>query len=93
MTSRKLAVEPISFGITGIKVEDLFLKDFVAELRKELPNIVIAHFCIGFADSKDLVAVSHDRRDGKYTLERVDVEGTDVKLTGCVLEVLKRVLG
>jgi len=89
---RRIGVEPLSFGITGFKIEDLFVKDFITELREELPTSIIAHFCIGFIDSKDIVAVSYDRRDEKYKLDRVDIEGTEKKQIEHVVEVLKRVL-
>ena len=89
---RQVAVEPLSFGMTGFKVEDLISKDVIAELRRELPTAITAGLVIGFTDSKEIVAVAHDRREGKYNLERVDVEGTEVKLIEHVVEVLKKVV-
>ena len=88
----QINVEPLSYRMTGFKVEDLFLKEFVAELQRELPNSIIAHFCIGFTDSKDIISISYDRVEGKFNLERVDVEGTDIKLVRPTVEVLKKVL-
>ena len=89
---RPITVEPLSFGMTGFKVEDLVLKEVLAELRRELPTVVVGGLVIGFTDSKEMVAIAHDRREGKYNLERVDVEGTEVKLIGRVVEVLKKVV-
>jgi len=89
---KQIIVKPISFGITGFKVEDLFLKDFLGELKKELPTSLIVHFCIGFTDSKDIVAISHDKMDGKFKLDRVDVEGTKAESIKRMVEVLKKVL-
>lgn len=89
---KKITVKPISFGISGFKVEDLLLKDFMGELKRELPTSLIGHFLIGFSDSKDLVAISHDRVEGKFKLDRVDVEGTNAEFVSRVVEVLKKVL-
>jgi len=92
---KKIGVEPSSYSLTGFKVEDLFSKKFVAELKKEMPTSIIAHFCIGFSDAKGIVAVSHERIEGKFDLERVYVEGeganTDHKVKRAV-EILKKVL-
>ena len=93
MTSDKqITVEPISFGMRGFKVEDLLLKDFVAELKKELPTSLIIHFCIGFTDSKDIIAISHSRLDGTYKVDRVDAEGTNAEQVSLVVKVLKKVI-
>jgi len=89
---KQLTVEPISFGMRGFKVDDLLLKDFVAELRKELPTSMIVHFCIGFTDSKDIIAISHSRLDGTYMLDRVDAEGTNAEQVARVVKVLKKVI-
>jgi len=91
-TNKQIKVEPLSFGMTGFKIEDLFLKNFVTELKKELPTSIIAHFCVGFLDSKDIVAISYDRRDEKFVLNRVDVEGTEKKKIESLVEVLKKAL-
>lgn len=88
----QITVEPISFGMTGFKVEDLFLKELVAELKKELPTSLIVHFCIGFTDSKDLVSISHNRHEGKYKVERVDVEDSNAERVNLVVKALKKVL-
>ena len=90
--SNRIGVEPLSFGLTGFTVGDLFVKTFKEELKKELPTSLLLHFCIGFPDSRVIISVSHSRREGKYILERVDVEGTDSKMTKQVMEVLKKVL-
>ena len=93
MTEReRISVEPLSFGMTGFKVEDFFIKKFNDELKREFPTALIALFGIGFADSKDIIFVAYDRREGKYILERVDVEGTNAKVVKQLVEVLKRVL-
>ena len=92
---KQISVEPSSFGMTGFKIEDLLAKDFIAKLKKEMPTSIIAHFCIGFSDSKNIVAVSHELIEGKFDLERVYVEGeganADQKVK-CVVEVIKKVL-
>ena len=95
MGEKRIEVAPISYGMTGFRVDDLFSKEFIEELKREMPTSVIAHFCIGFTDSKNLVAVSHDRVEGKYTLDRVDIEGDGAgadKRIKCVVEILKKVL-
>lgn len=95
MNEKRIGVEPLSYGMTGFRVDDLFSKEFIEELKKEMPTSVIAHFCIGFTDSKNIVAVSHDRIEGKFILDRVDVEGNGVdadKRIKCVVEILKKVL-
>jgi len=89
---KRISVEPLSYGMTGFKVEDLFSKDFIVELKKEMPTSIIVHFCIGFVDSKDLVSVSHNRRDGKYVLDRVDVEGPEIGPIKRMIEILRKVL-
>lgn len=92
---KKISVEPASFGMKGFKIEDLFSKKFVAELKKGMPTSVIAHFCIGFSDAKCIVAVSHELIEGKFDLEHVYVEGeganADQKVK-CVVEIFKKVL-
>ncbi|MCJ7423692.1 hypothetical protein MUP01_05425 [Candidatus Bathyarchaeota archaeon] len=95
MNEKRIGVQPLSYGMTGFRVDDLFSKEFIAELKKEMPTSVIAHFCIGFTDSKNLVAVSHDRIEGKFILDRVDVEGDGVdaeQRIKSVVEILKKVL-
>ena len=95
MNEKRIGVAPLSYGMTGFRVDDLFSKAFIAELKKEMPTSVIAHFCIGFTDSKNVVAVSHERIEGKYVLDRVDIEGDGAdadKRIKCVVEILKKVL-
>lgn len=92
---KKISVEPLSYGMSGFKVDDLFSKDFIGELKRQMPTSVIAHFCIGFTDSKNIVAVSHEREEGKILLERVLVEGDGAdaeKNIKNVVAVLKKVL-
>jgi hypothetical protein len=92
---KQIDVKPISYGLTGFKVEDLLAKDFMAKLKKEMPTSIIAHFCIGFSDSKNIVAVSHEMIEGKFDLERVYVEGEGAnseQKVNCVVEILKKVL-
>jgi len=91
-SKKEITVKPISFGMTGFKIEDLILKDLREELKKELPTSIVIHLGIGFTDSKDVIFISHDRQDGKYKLERVDAEGTNVELISRAVEVLKKVL-
>jgi len=94
VNEKRISVEPLSYGMTGFRIDDLFAKDFIEKLRKEMPTAMIIHFCIGFSDSKDFVAVSHDRRDGKYVLDRVDVEGDveNVEPLKRIVEILKKVV-
>lgn len=95
MNEKRISVEPQSYGMTGFKVEDLFSKEFIAKLKQEMPTSTIAHFCIGFTDSKNIVAVSHDRIEGKFILDRVYVEGEGVDAEQNikrVVEILKKVL-
>ena len=89
---KKITVEPISFRMSGFKVEDLFPDDLVAEVKKQLPTSIFVHFCIGFTDSKDMVAISHDRKEGKFRLDRVDIEGTNAEFVTRVVDALKKVL-
>jgi hypothetical protein len=95
MNEKRISVQPLSYGMSGFKVDDLFSKGFMAELKKEMPTSVIAHFCITFTDSKNVVAVSHEILEGKILLDRVYVEGDgpdaeqNIKR---VVEILKKVL-
>ena len=90
--NKKITVEPISFGMSGFKVEELFSDDLVAEVKKQLPTSIFAHLCIGFTDSKDMVSISHDRKEGKFILDRVDIEGTNPEFVIRVVDALKKVL-
>lgn len=95
MNEKRIGVQPLSYGMTGFRVDDLFSKEFIAELKKQMPTSVIAHFCIGFTDSKNLVGISHDRIEGKFVLDRVDVEGDGAdaeQRIKSVVEILKKVL-
>ena len=95
MEEKRISVEPSSYGMTGFRVEDLFSKEFMAKLKQEMPTSIIAHFCIGFTDSKNIVAVSHDRIEGKFLLDRVYIEGdgTDAgQNVNRVVEILKKAL-
>lgn len=95
MTEKRISVEPLSYGMTGFRVDDLFAKAFMMELKKDMPTSVVAHFCITFTDSKNVVAVSHERLEGKTLLDHVYVEGDgpdaeqNIKR---VVEILKKVL-
>ena len=95
MNEKKIGVEPLSYGLTGFRVYDLFSKKFIEELKKEMPTSIVAHFCIGFTDSKNMVAVSHDRIEGKFILDRVNVEGDGAEAeqrAKSVIEIFKKVL-
>ncbi|MFA5364233.1 MAG: hypothetical protein WC325_03520 [Candidatus Bathyarchaeia archaeon] len=91
-TNKKIDVKPISFGMTGFTLEDLLLGDFKDELKKELPTSIITHMAITFSDSKDVIFIGHDRKDGKINVERVDIEGTNSEFVGRIVEILKKVL-
>lgn len=95
MNNKKIGVEPLSYGMTGFRVDDLLSKKFIEELKKEMPTAIIAHFCISFTDSKNIVAVSHERIEGKTILDHVYVEGEGLEAEQNikrVVEILKRVL-
>ena len=95
MGTKEISIEPQSYGMTGFTVEDLFTKEFVAKLKKEMPTSIIAHFCIGFTDAKDVVAVSISRQEGKFILGRVYVEGEGAvaeQKIKCVVDIVKKVL-
>jgi len=95
VNDKKISVAPLSYGMTGFRIDDLFSKEFIAELKKEMPTSVIAHSCIGFADSKNLIGLSHDRIDGKLMLDRVNIEGDGLeaeKRIKTVVEILEKVL-
>ena len=92
---KKIGVEPSAYSLTGFKVEDLFIKKLVAELKKEMPTSIIAHFCIGFSDAKNIVSVTHELTESGFSTNRVYVEGeganADQKVK-CLVEILKKVL-
>jgi hypothetical protein len=93
--SEKICIEPQSYAISGLKMDDVFTGKFLEILRKELPTSIIAHFCIGFSDSKDIISVSYDRREGKFILDKVYVEGegseAEPKIKS-VVDTIKKVL-
>ena len=92
--AKKICVEPLSFGMTGFTIEELFSRDFVAQLNKYMPTAILSHFCISFSDSKDMVSVSHDTIEGKTSLDRVYVEGDGKNAEQNIksmVEVLKKV--
>ena len=90
--SEKLSVEPISYSVKGIKMEDFLSKEFVAEMKKEFPSIVVDGIVLYIADSEKHVTLSpRSTHDGELVLEPIDVEGDDPKFTNGVLEVIKRV--
>lgn len=88
----EISVKPLSFGMTGFKVIDLVIKEFQDELIKEFPTSIITNIIIGFSDSKDVVFLSHDRREGKFELERVDIEGSKAEMMSTMVEILKKVM-
>lgn len=93
---KKISVAPRSYGMTGFRIDDLFSQKFIEALKKEMPTSVVAHLCIGFTDSKNLVAISHDRLEGKLVLDRVDIEGDGAdaeQRVKAVIQILKKVLG
>ena len=90
--SRKITVEPLCLTMTGFIVNDIISKEFIAELKKEFPSSIVGHIAIVFTDSKRIIAISHDREEGKTNLKRVNIEGSDPKLISRMAEVLKRVL-
>jgi hypothetical protein len=92
---KKISVEPSSFSLTGFKIEDLFSKKFIAELRKEMPTSIIGCVCIGFSDSKTIIQFQHERQDGKLDLEHVNIEGDGAgseEKVKCAIEILKKVI-
>lgn len=91
ITEKSIIVEPQSFAMTGFKMEDLFTKDFVEKLKSEMPTSIIAHFCIGFTDSKDIIAISYDRQEGKFLLDKVYVEGEGVSAEPKIKSVVETV--
>lgn len=95
MSEKRIKVEPVAFGMTGFNIDDLFTNDFVEKLKKEMPTSTVVVLGIGFTDSKDLVIVAHNREEGKYISDRVEINGqgkdSDQKVK-CVVEVVKKVL-
>jgi hypothetical protein len=89
--SRQITEELLSLSLTGFKVEDLFSKEFISELKKDMPTAVIGHIGIRFTDSANALSVSHDVRNGKIMTERVDVEAYVPKLAPRLAQVIKKV--
>lgn len=93
MTKKKITVEPLSLRLRGFTVGELLTKEFMGQLKKELPNAVIGHIAISFEGSKESIHVSHNEEETTTNLEYVDIEGYDPKLIQGVARVIERVLG
>ena len=95
MTStEKLTVEPISFSVKGIKLDDFISKEFLSELRKELPEAVADGLIFYFPEGEHHVQITpRSIHDGELVLEPVDIEGDDPRLTATVMNVVKKVFG
>jgi hypothetical protein len=94
-TKPAVVVEPLTFALTGFKVDDLVSSKFLEELKKAHPSGAVVAVVIGFTDTKEIVSISHDRDhdSGKFKFERVDVEGTEAKSVADMKEVLLKVFG
>jgi hypothetical protein len=92
-TKPNVSSEPLTYGMTGFKVDDLVSPKFLAEMKKEFPTAIATFVIFGFADSKEGVAVFHDRDHdtGKFNIERVDVEGSGPDISAKVRDILIRV--
>jgi septum formation topological specificity factor MinE len=93
MARKRVTVEPLSVRLRGFTVDDLFSKEFIEALRKELPNVLVEHIGIAFQGSEDYVEVSHSQEDKKTILEYVDVEGNDPKLIQAVARAIEKGVG
>jgi len=89
----RVSVQPLDYTTSGFKVEELVSEKFLAELKGNLPNALVAAILVGFTDSKEVVVVSHDRQEGKYVLDRVDIEGNNPTLIKKTLDAVEKVLG
>lgn len=88
---RKISVEPLSYAITGINIEDFFKESFKEALQAELTTSALVGILVGFVDSKDMVMLTYQRKEGKFITDHVEIEGTDGKLTRRVLEAIQKV--
>lgn len=87
----KIKVEPLSYAITGINIEDFFKESFKEALQAELSTSLLVAAMVGFVDSKDIVMLTYQRKDGKFITDHVEIEGTDGKITRRVLEAIQKV--
>jgi hypothetical protein len=92
MNNSRVREEPLSYATTGFKVEEMVSKEFVTAIRESIPSAVVTAVIIGFTDSKDIVIVGHDRKEGKHILERVTIEGSDMNRIRQTLNTVKKVI-
>jgi hypothetical protein len=93
MPNKRITVEPLSLRLRGFTVGDLLSKEFIDQLKKELPNAVIGHISISFEGTKETVHVSHDEEETTTNLEYVDIDGYDPKLIQGVARTIEKVIG
>lgn len=92
-TKPNVSSEPLAFGLTGFKLDDVMSTKFLSEFRKAFPTAITTAIVFGFTDSKEGIIIEHDRDhdSGKFNMERVDVEGSKPDLNVKAKDVLVRV--
>jgi len=78
--------------VFDVKLEDLISKEFMSELKKDLPNIVAGHLMLALEGEDKIVALSHHRKGKKTKLEFLDVEGDDPDFILKVTKAIQRVV-
>jgi len=86
--SSEIKVEPLSVRVRGVTLDRLLSKEFVGMLKSLMPSVVAGHLMIGFTDSDQIIAITHERKDKKVLLDHLDVEGDDHEL---ILKVVKAI--
>ena len=87
---KKIEATPSAYDITGLKLDALVDKKFLDELKKDIPGAFVAGLVFGFDEGKNVVILSHDREEGKYSLESVGIRGAQ-PATDKILRILERV--
>lgn len=92
-SSKKVAVEPAAFCMTGFNIDELVSPKFLAELRKEYPTAVVAAMTVAFTDSPETILVAHQREERRFVPLKVEVHGLQPAQSAKGVEIIKRSIG
>lgn len=89
--SGRVEIKPSSYAVSGLKLEDLLSKRFVDALKKVFPTAIPGHLVLGFEDSKELLYLSHGRKEGKTDVSSLTVDTSDINMLDTLISLIKEV--
>lgn len=92
-SAKRVSSEPVAYNMKGFTLDELVSPKLLSELKAVFPTAVIGAMAVGFTDSKDQIYIGHERKEGKYLPEIVEIHGDTPDQTAKTVQAVTKAVG